>query len=196
MTPFVHVVGRDRRDMVSGSLANAFADDPAMRFIFPDSARRAKRLPRFFRMIFDGDAAHGVRLATADGAAATFWRGPGHAHSTPAELLREVVPLLTTFGMALGRALSVSNAIDAHLPRFPFWYLHIAGCDPAHQGRGLGKLVVQSGIDRFTGSGLPLYLETANERNIGFYQHLGFAVTEAWQVPGGGPQFWSMLRPA
>lgn len=194
--PAVQVVGRDRRDIVASSLARAFADDPAMRFIFPDATLRGRRLPRFFRMIFDGDAAHGVRIASIDGAAATLWRAPGHAHSSPAELLKEAVPLLTTFGLALGRALRVSAAIDAHLPRFPFWYLHIAGCDPDRQGEGLGKLLVQSGIDRFAGSGLPLYLETANERNIGFYQSLGFAVTGDWHVPGGGPQFWSMLRPA
>ncbi len=194
--PAVQVVGRDRRGIVSASLARAFADDPAICYIWPDSALRERRLPRFFNLLFDSDAAHGVRLSTADGAATTLWRGPGHAHSTTAEMLREALPMLAIVGLALGRATAVSNAIQANLPRAPFWYLHIAGCDPAQQGRGLGRLGVQSGLDRFAGSGLPAYLETANEQNIGFYQQLGFVVSSDWRVSGGGPSFWSMLRTA
>ncbi|PNB46458.1 GNAT family N-acetyltransferase, partial [Pseudomonas sp. FW305-130] len=53
---------------------------------------------------------------------------------------------------------------------------------------------IQAGLDRIAEDGRPVYLETANERNVGFYATLGFVVTEAWQVPKGGPMFWSMLR--
>ncbi len=44
------------------------------------------------------------------------------------------------------------------------------------------------------GSGLPFYLETATERNLGFYQGLGFRVTDEWRVGRDGPLFWSMLN--
>ena len=72
---------------------------------------------------------------------------------------------------------------------------HIAGCDPAHQGKGLGGAAVRAGLERAAGR-LPAYLETAKERNLAFYQRLGFRVTDEWSVPGGGPRFWSMLREA
>lgn len=193
MTP-VDIATDRHRAAASAMLARAFADDPAMSWIFPDAKTRARKLPALFRLLFDGDAGHGVRLIAPDAAAATFWRAPGAATTGAGEMLRAAMPMLATFGLALGRALAVSRAIDAHMPSGNFWYLHIAGCDPAMQGRGLGRLVVEAGIDRMGGAGLPFYLETATERNLGFYQSLSFDVTGDWHVPGGGPRFWSLRR--
>lgn len=183
----------DRR-AISAMLARAFADDPACAWIFPSATVRARKLPSMFVMLFDEDAAHGVRLVTPGGEATTLWRAPGHAITPPQAMLRTALPMLATFGFALARAMAVANAIEAHFPRHPFWYLHIAGCDPAHQGRGMGKEAVQAGLDRMGGSGVPFYLETATERNIGFYLSLGFRVESEWRVGADGPVFWSMLR--
>ena len=66
--------GRADRARVAAMLARAFADDPAMSWIFPDPAERARRLPRLFAILFDADAA-GMRVVTAGGEAATLWRG-------------------------------------------------------------------------------------------------------------------------
>lgn len=186
---------RPDRDAVGEMLARAFQDDPALVWIMPDPTRRARRLPTLFRMLFDSDAAHGMRLMSGGGEAATLWRAPGHAETPLSELLRFAPAMLATFGLALPRALALANAIDRHMPREPFWYLHIAGCDPAHQGRGLGRDAVRAGLDRTEGSGLPAYLETATPANLGFYQSLGFAVTGEWRVGADGPRLWSMRRP-
>ena len=176
-------------------LARAFADDPAMKFIFPDPAERARRMPRLFALLFDEDGLHGMRLATGGGEAATLWRAPGHLRTGRLAMLRQAIRMLTTFGAALGRALAVSNAIEAHLPGEPCWYLHIAGCDPAHQGKGFGGEAIRAGLARAAGR-LPCHLETATERNLGLYTSVGFQVTGEYRVPDGGPLFWSMLRPA
>lgn len=163
------------RDAVAGLFARAFQDDPAMRWVFPDPAARARRLPLLFRVLFDSDAG-GMRLLTADGEAATLWRGPGRIHTGWAETMRRLPTLVWALGPGLRRALAVGNAIDAHMPAGDYWYLHMAGCDPAHQGRGHGAAAVRAGLKRAAGR-LPAYLETANERNLGFYAGLGFAVT-------------------
>ena len=175
-------------------LARAFADDPAMAWIFPEPAERARRLPRLFALLFDDDAG-GMRLVTANGEAATLWRGPGEATTSTVAILRQAWPFWRALGTRIPRALKVSAAIEAHMPPGEFWYLHIAGCDPIAQGRGLGRDVVKAGLDRVA-KRWPAYLETATERNLGFYRALGFTVTDEWTVPGGGPRFWSMCRPA
>ncbi len=43
--------------------------------------------------------------------------------------------------------------------------------------------------------GAAVYLKTAKRDNVGFYEKIGFQVREEWDVPGGWPHFWSMLRP-
>ncbi len=174
-------------------LSRAFANDPAMSFIFPDPVQRARRMPRLFGLLFDSDALAGLRLTTAGGEAATLWRGPGQVHTSRAEMLRQAAPMLAAFGTALRRALALSDSIAGHMPRGAFWYLHIAGCDPDRQGSGLGAAAVQAGLARVAGR-LPCYLETATESNLGFYARLGFTVTDEWCVPRGGPRFWSMVR--
>ena len=181
---------------VSDMLARAFADDPAISFIFPDPVERARRAPKLFALLFDTDGPRGIRLMTGGGEAATLWRSPGQAHTGVWEMLRSAVPMLGALGPAIARALRVSNAIDAHHPQGQYWYLHIAGCDPVHQGKGLGGAAIRAGLDRVVGDGLPTYLETPLEKNVGLYQSMGFDLTGEWRVPGGGPKFWSMLRPS
>jgi len=192
----VRAAGEKDRGAAAAMLARAFADDPAMRFIFPDPAVRAKRMPRLFRLLYKTDGPAGMRLMTLGGEAATLWRAPGRANTGTIAMLREAMPMLHALGAAVGRALRVSDAIEAHQPDFAFWYLHIAGCDPMHQGKGFGAAAVRAGFERAAADRVPIYLETPLEKNIGFYQGLGFALTSEWQVPGGGPRFWSMLRPA
>jgi hypothetical protein len=123
----VRVAAGADRAPVTQMLSRAFADDPAMSFIFPDPADRARRLPRLFALLFDSDRATGMRLVTAGGEAATLWRGPGRVHTGRLEMLRNAVPMLAAFGRALPRALALSDAIGAHMPSGDFWYLHVAG---------------------------------------------------------------------
>ena len=164
-----------------------------MSFIFPDPADRARRLPRLFALLFDRGGAAGMRLVTAGGEAATFWRAPGRVHTSRWDMVRSLPRLVGALGANGARAMRVADAIEQHMPSGQFWYLHIAGCDPAQQGRGHGAAAVRAGLRRAAGR-LPACLETATERNLGFYTGLGFAITGEWTVPGGGPRFWSMRR--
>lgn len=182
-------------EAVAAMLARAFAYDPAFSWVFPDPIARGRRLPRLFRLLLLSDAAAGMALVTSEGEAATLWRAPGRAAVGWGEMARQAVPLLRALGGSVRRALAVSDAIGAHMPGGDFWYLHVAGCEPVVQGRGHGGSAIRAGLSRAAGR-LPCYLETATERNVGFYRRLGFAVTSEWEVPGGGPHFWSMLRPA
>lgn len=176
-------------------LGRAFGDDPAFSHIFPDPAVRAARLPRLFNLFLRTDAAAGFVMARADGSAAALWRRPGAAHVSTGTMLRHGPAMLALFGTALPRALSLDGAIRAHHPAGRYWYLHVLGCEPAHRGEGRGADLVRAGLDHVASDGLPCYLETAMARNVGFYERLGFGVTDEWRAPGG-PMLWSMRRPA
>jgi ribosomal protein S18 acetylase RimI-like enzyme len=193
VTP-VRAAGLRDRAAVAAMLARAFRDDPAMSFIYPDPRVRAARLPPLFALLFDEDA-DGMRWVTAGGEAATLWQAPGASHRPGiGRMLMKAWPMWRALGTAAPRALAVAEAIASHMPAGDHWYLHVAGCDPAAQGHGHGGRAIRAGLAATSGS--PVYLETATEANLGLYRALGFAVASEWDVPGGGPHFWSMVRAA
>lgn len=175
-------------------LALAFQEEPVMAYIFPDPDVRRARLPSFFKVIATGDIASGACFQTVGGEACTIWRAPGHGQLSFVEMLQQAWPWIASARTALGRALVYSHASDTKHPRGPHWYLHVAGCHPAAQGRGFGGAAIRAGLLLCERDGVPAYLETATESNLALYAAFGFAVTQDWRVPGG-PQCWSMLRP-
>ena len=183
------------RTRASHALAQAFQDDPVIRFIFPRLGPRRARSPGLFALLFDGDGSKGARITTLDGQAVTLWQAPGSAGLSWREKIADLVPWWRATGSALGRALAYSDASDANRPAEPHWYLHVAGCAPSAQGRGYGRAVIRAGLERADRDGLPTYLETSNPGNVGYYASMGFAVTHQWRVRRRLLS-WSMLRPA
>lgn len=177
------------------TLAQAFQTDPALSWILPDPAHRVRALRSLFRTLVPADARAGVALHTIGDEAAALWRAPGLAHSGTMEFLRTVVPLVVTFGTALPRGLKVQASIDAHRPKTAFWYLHYVGVRPDHQGKGRGGRIIRAQTDVADHEGLPCWLETATPENVPLYERLGFVTQVEWDVPGGGPHFWGMMRP-
>jgi ribosomal protein S18 acetylase RimI-like enzyme len=67
------------------------------------------------------------------------------------------------------------------------------GVRPEHQGKGWGSAAILQGLTRARSERLPVYLETAKGSNVALYRKLGFKLIGEWDVPKGGPHFWSML---
>lgn len=180
---------------VMETLAQAFQSDPALSWILPDPAHRARALRSLFGVLVPADLRAGVALRADGDEAAALWRAPGHAHSGTLEFLRSVIPLVATFGTALPRGLKVQGGIDAHRPKGRFWYLHYVGVRPEHQGKGHGGRIIRAQTAVADAEGLPCWLETATTENVPLYERLGFVTKVEWDVPGGGPHFWGMMRP-
>lgn len=176
------------------TLAQAFQTDPALSWILPDPDHRARALGSLFRTLAPADERAGVVLRSAGDEAASLWRAPGQAASGTMEFARTVVPLVATFGAALPRGLKVQGSIDAHRPKARFWYLHYVGVRPAHQGKGHGGRIIRAQTAIADREGLPCWLETATPQNVGLYERLGFVTQVEWDVAGGGPHFWGMMR--
>ncbi len=181
------------RALVAATLAAAFVDDPAMRYLFPDDAARPARLRRFFSLIWRAEPDRTTSFVT-DGAAA-LWRRPDEWRTPVSRMLRLAGPMIGTFGTALPRALRLMTLMEAHHAEPPHWYLEFVGCRPERQGKGLGGAVIRAGLARADEAGMPCALETATAANVPIYLALGFRVTSEFSAPGG-LNFWEMWRPA
>lgn len=190
-------LGREHRDRAVATLAAAFHEDPAMVYMLPDPASRARRLARLMGWMVDQHLKIGLVLGTAEGSAVTLWREPGRVHHHEPLWHPGTLRFVPIFGRHLPRALATDAGITGHLPRGEDWmYLKMAGVHPDHQGKGLGGAMIRAGLALAAERGVPSVLETATPSNVGLYQRLGYAIRSEWDVSGGGPHFWTMSTPA
>jgi ribosomal protein S18 acetylase RimI-like enzyme len=190
--PIIAAAPTDRLK-VALTLAAAFHDDPVFGWFFPDADQRRAHLPELFARLYDVDMRFGSVVRSPGFEATSFWRAPGKAATPSSVFMRHMPALLRLFGTRIGRLMAVSSAIEAHMPKEPFWYAHFVAVRPAAQHQGWGRAMMQGGIARAAADGVPVYLETARIENVVFYQGLGFTVTGEWDVPKG-PHFWSLTK--
>jgi ribosomal protein S18 acetylase RimI-like enzyme len=187
---------RSRLSEASAVLAQAFQDDPAWVWLFPDPARRAQILPWLFRIGFDVTAAD-VYATQGEVVGAARWLPPGRPSMRLWPTLRALVvmpfrlgPVTTSF-LAYGRAVEL---LRIEVAPGPHWYLAGIGVAPSLQRRGIGSALLGPGIEGAKRDGLPVVLLTNTESNLPFYEANGFRVVREGDTPRGGPHAWAMVR--
>ncbi|WP_258079885.1 GNAT family N-acetyltransferase [Nocardia cyriacigeorgica] len=178
-------------------LADAFRDDPLMSAIWPNPQQRHRALPRYFT----ASLRHfhlpggGVRVATDPSGvirSVAVWDPPARWDQPVSTTLRAAPDLLPALTSRTFAAITVRRTLDRHHPHQPeHWYLANIGTAPAHQGHGYATRLI---TDRLTSApATPAYLVCTREDNIPYYQRLGFATTETFQLPvGARPTMWAM----
>ena len=196
MTSQVRLAGPDDVADMAEALGRAFGDDPIFEFLVPgvEPEVRAKRAAPFFAT----DSRIRVRTASAwttpahEGAA--LWAPPGKWRTSLADGLRMAWPIIRgSRGRSL-RALAALSAIEKVHPRQPHWYLAVLGTDPEHQGKGIGGALMAPVLERCDAEGMPAYLESSKESNIGYYERFGFRVERELPLGKNAPSVWPMWR--
>jgi GNAT superfamily N-acetyltransferase len=75
------------------------------------------------------------------------------------------------------------------------WYLSIVAVNPAAQGQGLGRKLLEPTIAEADHLSATCYLETFSRRNLSFYERLGFATAARFEEPTTGAEYAVMARP-
>lgn len=183
---------------VAADLADAFAEDVMFDWFLRPDARRDEARLRFFRFVV-ANMAFGVgridRPATGPGAA--IWLPFEALKPTPLLTELRAIPTLL-FATGLGRMArlgAVREAMDKRHPMDrPHAYLMFLGVARRAQGRGVGSRLLQLGVERCDAAGMPAYLETQTERNIGLYRRYGFEIIWEERPRPDAPVLWGMWR--
>lgn len=174
------------------TLTRAFADYAFTRHVIAQE-NHEERIARFQELFLTRIGMPYGRVWVADGGrAVSVWTTP---EQDPTPGFAEIGPLLGELaGERAPHFEAAERALDPYRPQEPAWFLGTVGVDPESQGKGLGARVVRAGLDAADAAGQPAFLETSTERNVAFYERLGFAVTGVVDLPDGGPRTWAMLR--
>ncbi|MFC7467912.1 GNAT family N-acetyltransferase [Actinomadura keratinilytica] len=179
-------------EVLAGVLASAYRDDPVWAWLMPRD--REWRL----RLLFRGHLAQQIpygRVWTDDGwRVVCVWAEPGAWKLPTAYLLRNAGTLVRAGGgSCLGSGRGCSLWSGGIRRCWAHWYVEFLGTRAEAQGAGLGGVVLGGLLERADAEGRPVFLESSNERNLGFYQRQGF-VTERRLTFGSGPEMWAMWR--
>jgi ribosomal protein S18 acetylase RimI-like enzyme len=184
--------------LVAGILAEAFEDDPLLKWLFPDDRRRLALLSRYFLTIARSLYLRHREVYVADEGGAAMWLPPGTSpDSLPlATWLTLLWRMFLSHGFAgLNRARAVSDVMQANHPREPHFYLHAIGVRKSRQGQGVGSALLRHVVRRCDNEGKLAYLENSNPRNTPLYERHGFRVVSEWTAPGGPPLGFMLRRP-
>lgn len=182
-------------DAVARCLASAFETDPVTRFLFPEARARARRTPRFYRLVAREIGGMG-RVLTADGTpGASIWRAPSPPRPGRISQSWSAVRFISVMGVAtVARSREFFEALERAHVREPHWYLAVLGTAPDLQRRGVGSAMLRPVLEECDATDVPAYLESSKPENVSFYQHHGFQLRGEIQV-GASPPVWPMLRP-
>ena len=184
--------GPERVQRLVEVLARSFADDPIIRWPFPNDGSAERRCRELFEVLDERFVHTGWLWEADDAAGVALWVPPdGGEKFLEIELeTRDPLDAMTEDDGIRYRAFW--DWIEEHLPTDPYWFLDHLAVAPEHRGEGLGTALVDLGLGFARRDGVPAFLETARPGNVGYYERLGFRVVADEHAPGGGPRLWFM----
>jgi ribosomal protein S18 acetylase RimI-like enzyme len=182
------------------ALARAFYNDPLQSYVFPDEIERVARSPAHFAAALRYGMLFGEVLTTeGKPLGAAIWLPPETWEITPERATAAGFDELPAVmgEEAASRFFSALGAIDPYHHRDvppAHWYVMVVGVSPEAHGQGLGRALLEPVMNRADAAGLPCYLETAQPKNITFYEYLGFKKVLGVVEPQSGLRLWTFRR--
>jgi hypothetical protein len=192
--------GNERElDLSAVILSRALHDEPNFAFVIPDERERRAVLPWFFRTLaFRASHVCGEIYTTNSIDGVALWISPGRARTFGRMLRMGMLTVPFRLGRAgFRRCLSLSNRLEQvheRLASGPHWYLMALGVEPPDQRHVIRGALIEPVLSRADSEGLPCYLETFDPANLPFYKKRGFRIEGAGRIPGGGPNYWALVR--
>ena len=181
-----------------GCLIPAFAQDPITGFLLQPGLGYRERLAQFFSLLMRARLALGMPVIVARDASGIRGAAMGYATAHP-PWADDLADEWTRFEGAIpgmAERMAIYDEISARgKPPAPHYYLGVIGVDPDLHGRGVGTQLLRSfcGLSASDPLSSGVYLETAEESNVGFYERAGFSETARGSL--GGATLWCMYLP-
>jgi GNAT superfamily N-acetyltransferase len=177
-------------------LSRAFNRDPLQNYTFPDEFERMEKSPAHFSSALRYGLLYGEVYSTPHGEGASIWLPPGGTDITPE---RAEAGGFTSLPEQIGEeaferffsVLSFGEQFHKQDVPEPHWYTMVVGVDPAFQGQGLGRALLEPVMEKARTEGVPVYLETAQPKNVSFYKKIGFNVLRELNEPTSGLDLWT-----
>ena len=180
-------------DRAIGTLTAGFITDPFNRWLYPVAQDYFAIFPDFARCFVEPGCEDGTVFAEKTFGIVSAWMRPG-VSASPEPVERAIQETVRTEIQADVWA-ALERMETYHHKAGACWYLPLIAADPSRQNQGLGSAMMKHSLEKASSEGLSAYLESANPKNVPFYQRHGFEIMGEIQV-GDSPVIRPMVRPA
>ncbi|MCZ3388775.1 MAG: GNAT family N-acetyltransferase [Actinomycetia bacterium] len=191
MTKDPRLATRDDIDQFAETFGTAMYDDPMIRWPLPSEVS-VESVIAMTNPIVSMYVEVGSAWMLEGGLAVASWIAPAAAarfDQLEQPTRAAIAPHTGDNGVRYGQ---FWDWLAAHLPSEPCWFMDLVAVQPSAWGRGLGGRLIEHGLALAGGDDLPAFLETAQQRNVAYYERFGFRVVGEECAPGGGPTIWFM----
>lgn len=192
----------NQKGKASQVLSAAFFDYPMFTFYFPDPKKRSRNLGWYLGNVLNCALRYGDVYTTPEISGVAFTLPPGHTQMTLWEYIQNGfvrTPLVLGFHNYI-RSMECESFVQKTHQMLtsdqPHYYLWGIAVDPFYKGKGIGTALMKSVISKADADKKPIYLETHDEKNVIYYQNMGFELIHTDSIPKYELPIWCMLRKA
>ncbi|MDP3682419.1 MAG: GNAT family N-acetyltransferase [Ignavibacteria bacterium] len=181
-------------------VAAAFFNYPMFTFYFPDEKERTKKLPWYMEQVLNCALSYGEVYTNPEISGVVFTLPPGHTKLSQWEytqhgfLFTPIVLGWKDFIRSQECEAFVTETHERLMKNRLHYYLWGLTVDPKVKGQGIGSALLMKVLDIADAAGMPMYLETHDEKNVAYYAGKGFSLISTEKFPHFDLDFWCMVR--
>ncbi len=181
-------------------IAASFYDYPVFKFYFPDPKRRTRYLAWYLGNVVKCALRYGEVYTTPQVSGVVFILPPGHTKISLWEYVQNGF-LLTPFLLGFTKykqSMECEEFGAAQHERImqdrPHYYLWGLAVDPKQKRSGIGSALMEPILKKADIEKKPIYLETHDEKNVAYYQRMGFYLVHSDTITKYNLSIWCMVR--
>ncbi|MCK5059062.1 MAG: GNAT family N-acetyltransferase [Candidatus Aminicenantes bacterium] len=168
--------------IVTTILAASFKNDPHINWFLEESRNRNK-FNILIDYVFEETIRKGEIYISKDNMATALWESEKKEKFSLNYILRNLSFLFSIGIKSTIRILKMNKLIYSQFPKHrSYFHLYLIGVLPEVQGKGLASSLMNPILAEKKANKIPVYLETANPKNVEIYKRKGFSIFNTFQT--------------
>jgi ribosomal protein S18 acetylase RimI-like enzyme len=169
-------------DLITNILLVSFKNDPHVNFLLEES-KNERKLNILMDYVVDETFRQGEIYLSDDNNGVALWDSERHEKVSLHYIWRNLDFLIRIGVKSVIRIVKSEAHVHKNFRKYPcYCHLYMIGVLPEAQGKGLASTLMNPMLQAMKAKSIPVFLETANLRNVGIYKRKGFKIFETLTV--------------
>jgi ribosomal protein S18 acetylase RimI-like enzyme len=169
-------------DLITNILLVSFKNDPHVNFLLEES-KNERKLNILMDYVVDQTFRQGEIYLSDDNNGVALWDFERNEEVSLHYIWRNLDFLIRIGIKPVIRIVKSEAHVHKNFRKYPrYCHLYMIGVLPEAQGKGLASTLMNPMLQAMKAKSIPVFLETANLRNVGIYKRKGFKIFETLAV--------------